>query len=163
MQFDVENFVIKAVNPYTKQEEEVIGGEFGRILRHEILGINPRRERLGVDHIELKTGIPGFAEDKFKLTINDRFFDLILAEDFGRPDKGFEKWGVLELTLKQLLEDRSKRLRKKRLFIDTETIDGKKKFVAYYVHTILNPDGTVAQVIEVLKFIQGKPNPIPQS
>ncbi len=39
MQFDVEKFVIKAVNPYTKQEEEVIGGEFGRILRHEILGL----------------------------------------------------------------------------------------------------------------------------
>ncbi len=96
MQFDGEKFVIKAVNPYTKQEEEVIGGEFGRILRHEILGINPKRERLGVDHIEFvqTPGLtPKFDEDKFKLDINGREIDLILVRDFGRPDKGFPEWG----------------------------------------------------------------------
>ncbi len=53
MQFDVEKFKIKAVNPYTQQEEEIIGGAFCRILRHEILGFNPKGEDLLVKHSNL--------------------------------------------------------------------------------------------------------------
>ncbi len=122
----------------------IIGGEFGRILR-----------------IELKKGIRGFDEDKFELDINGRFFDLILAEDFGRKEKGFEKWGVLLLIMRRPLNDGTKRTEEKGLSID---IDRKlNKYVTYYVHSILAPDGRVLQIIQALKFIQGEPNPIPQT
>jgi hypothetical protein len=97
MQFDVEGYTIKAVNPYTKQEEIVVGGEFGRILRHEILGFDPRVERgLRVEHIEFvqTPGLtPKFDEDIFELWINARQIGLVLARDMGRPDKGFPEWG----------------------------------------------------------------------
>lgn len=160
MQMDMENFD-KAKDPVTGKEITIIGGEFGRILRREILGFDPKTEGLGVKHIELKKGIRGFDEDKFELDINGRFFDLILAEDFGRKEKGFEKWGVWVLIMRRPLNDGTKRTEEKGLSID---IDKKlNKYVAYYVHTILTPGGTVERVIQNLKFIQGEPNPISQS
>lgn len=156
MQFDVEGYTIKAVNPYTKQEETVIGGEFGRILRHEILGINPKRERLGVKHIELvqTPGLtPKFDEDKFKLDINGREIELILLRLLGRPDKGFPEWGVRGLVLKMYVPNSGNppKTEERDFSIDPEG--------TYYTIRILAPDGRLLEW-KKWKFVPGNPNPV---
>jgi hypothetical protein len=156
MQFDVEGYTIKAINPYTKQEEVVVGGEFGRILRHEILGFDPKREGLLVKHTEFvrTPGLtPKFDEDKFKLDINGREIELILVRDFGRPDKGFPEWGVLGLGLKQYVKDSGNppKTEEREFSIDKDR--------AYYEIRILAPDGKLLEW-KKWKFVPGNPNPV---
>lgn len=156
MQLDVEKFVIKAVNPYTKQEEEVIGGEFGRILRHEILGIDPEWERLGVKHTEFvqTPGLtPKFDEDKFKLSLTAREIDLTLARDMGRPDKGFPEWGVHWLLLQRYVPNSGNPPKTEELdfFIDYNK--------AIYTIRILAPNGRLLEWKQ-WKFVPGNPNPV---
>lgn len=54
MQLDVEDkkFNLKVKDPATGKEETIVGGEFGRILRKEILAFNPKREGVRVEHVE---------------------------------------------------------------------------------------------------------------
>jgi hypothetical protein len=156
MQFDVEQYTITIKNP-DGTEETLIGGEFGRILRKEILGFDPQLERsLLVKHTEFvqTPGLtPKFDEDKFKLDINGREIELILVRDFGRPDKGFPEWGVLGLGLKQYVKDSGNppKTEEREFSIDKDR--------AYYEIRILAPDGKLLEW-KKWKFVPGNPNPV---
>lgn len=156
MQFDVENFTVTIKNS-DGTEETIIGGEFGRILRKEILGFNPITERsVLVKHTEFvqTPGLtPKFDEDKFKLDINGREIELILVRDFGRPDKGFPEWGVRGLVLTQYVKDSGNppKTEERDLYIDKDR--------AYYEIRILAPDGKLLSW-EKWKFVPGNPNPV---
>ncbi len=92
MQFDVEKYTITITNS-NGEKETVIGGEFGRILRKELLNIEITDITMAVKHIEFvqTPGLtPKFDEDKFKLDINGGEIELVLARDMGKPEKGFE-------------------------------------------------------------------------
>jgi len=155
MQFDVEQYTITIKNPDGK-EETIIGGEFGRILRKEILYLGPTDLILGVEHVELvqTPGLtPKFDEDKYELWINDRQIKLILARDFGRPDKGFPEWGVRGLVLTQYVKDSGNppKTEERDLYIDKDR--------AYYEIRILAPNGRLLEW-KKWKFLPGNPNPV---
>lgn len=156
MQFDVENFTVTIKNS-DGIEETIIGGEFGRILRKEILGFNPISERsVLVKHTEFvqTPGLtPKFDEDKFKLDINGREIELKLVRDFGRPDKGFPEWGVRYMLLKQYVPNSGNppKTEERSLSIDLDE--------AFYTIRILAPDGKLLSW-EKWEFLPGNPNPV---
>ena len=155
MQFDVENFTLTIKNS-DGTEETIIGGEFGRILRKEILAFDPKREGLLVKHNEFvrTPGLtPKFDEDEYELWINDRQIELILVRDFGRPDKGFPEWGVRSLLLKQYVKDSGipPKTEERVFYIDKDR--------ASYTIRILAPDGRLLEW-KKWNFVPGNPNPI---
>jgi hypothetical protein len=158
MQFNVENFTITIKSPDGDgKEETIIGGEFGRILRKEILGFDPKIEiGLRVKHTEFvqTPGLtPKFDEDKYELWISGRQIELILVRDFGRPDKGFPEWGVAYMVLKQYIKDSGNppKTEERSFYIDKDR--------AYYEIRILAPDGKLISW-EKWKFLPGNPNPV---
>lgn len=163
MQLDLER-VTKVRDPNTGEVRDCIGGEFGRILREEILRFDGETEGgLLVEHIELEESIgmdPEGDIDKYELVINDRRIELGLNRFVGRPDKGLE-WGVMYLVMKQEVEEGNPTTptRVWELAITIEEIDGVDKIVAYYTKRILRCDGICIEG-EQWKFVQGNPEPV---
>lgn len=162
MQMDLEKFTTEAKHPLTGEKETIPGGEFGRILRHEILFIDKSGEALSVDHLDFD-GDPRNPQpddiDKFSLSINGRDTDLYLVRAYGRPDKGIPEWGVKGLVFLMDIMEGNRVVKVIRKDLSIRRVSG--EWTAYYKIEELAPNGTPLKPPLEFKFIQGNPNPIP--
>lgn len=160
MQFNVQDkkFNLQVKDPVTGKEETIIGGEFGRILRKEILAFNPENEDLLVRRTEFVKGSPSpeFDEDRFEIKIGTvKIIELVLRRDMGWPEKGFPEWGIKGLKLKYDLEGESYPPKTMELDFGMDVIKGKG--TAWYSKRHYAPDGNLIKW-ETWKFEAGKPN-----
>ena len=162
MQLQVEAFTATAIDPYTGKEAAVVGGEFGRIVRHEILGFSVAFDG-GVsvyktDHVAI-AGFP--VEDRYLLEVDCRKIELTLVSDFALPERGIP-WGIRGVMFSQYVDvvgpDGRLKVEEREIAIDIE--GDPSRYVAYYTKRIVDCETLATEREEKWKFVQGNPDPV---
>ena len=162
IQLQVEAFTATAIDPYTGREAAVVGGEFGRIVRHEILGFSVAFDG-GVsvyktDHVAI-AGFP--VEDRYLLEVDCRKIELTLVSDFALPERGIP-WGIRGVMFSQYVDvvgpDGRLKVEEREIAIDIE--GDPSRYVAYYTKRIVDCETLATEREEKWKFVQGNPDPV---
>lgn len=151
-QWDLEGVQETVTEPATGAEKLARGGEFGRLIREDLLAFDPERDGgMLVEHVELNQDpdFPVFDEDRYRLNVGELEIDLALSRLEARPEKGLD-WGI------RTIESRTFLVEAGRLRVATLTIVNE---VATFTVRFFAPNGRFLEGF-LIEFSRGNPEPV---